>query len=77
MIESEKKGFLRATEAAKLLGVSRSTFWAWSQQKEVRGVAVPRHIKLSVGVTVWKRADIYAFIDQLSSLDDSTPPEAA
>lgn len=75
--DNTQPGFYRAGQVAELLGVGRSTFWLWSQQKIVRGIAVPQPIKLSAGVTVWKRADVHQFIDKLSSLGDSTPPEAA
>ncbi len=71
-------GFYRAQQCAALLGVSKSTFWLWSQQKIVQGILVPQPIKLSPGVTVWKRSDIHTFCEQLAALGDSTtPPEAA
>lgn len=71
-------GFYRAQQCAALLGVSKSTFWLWSQQKVVQGIAVPQPIKLSPGVTVWKRSDVHTFCEQLAALGDSTtPPEAA
>lgn len=71
-------GFYRAQQCAALLGVSKSTFWLWAQQKIVQGIPVPQPIKLSPGVTVWKRSDIHEFCEQLASLGDSTtPPEAA
>jgi predicted DNA-binding transcriptional regulator AlpA len=68
-------GFCRAQEAAKLLGISKSTFWLWVQQKTLKGINVPRPIKLSAGITVWNRSDIHAFIEQLVAQDnDETPP---
>lgn len=71
-------GFYRAQQCAALLGVSKSTFWLWSQQKAVHGVPVPQPIKLSPGVTVWRRADVHAFCEQLAALGGTpTPPEAA
>ncbi len=71
-------GFYRAQQCAALLGVSKSTFWLWAQHKIVQGIPVPQPIKLSAGVTVWKRSDIHTFCEQLASLGDSTtPPEAA
>lgn len=71
-------GFYRAQQCAALLGVSKSTFWLWAQQKIVQGIPVPQPIKLSAGVTVWKRSDIHTFCEQLAALGDSTtPPEAA
>lgn len=71
-------GFYRAQQCAALLCVSKSTFWLWSQQKIVQGIPVPQPIKLSPGVTVWKRSEIHTFCEQLAALGDSTtPPEAA
>jgi predicted DNA-binding transcriptional regulator AlpA len=71
-------GFYRANQCAELLGISKSTFWLWSQQKKVQSIRVPQPIRLSAGVTVWKRSEIHAFYDQLAALgDSSTPPEAA
>lgn len=71
-------GFYRAQQCAALLGISKSLFWMWSQQKVVHGVAVPQPIKLSPGVTVWKRSDVHTFCEQLAALGDTTtPPEAA
>lgn len=71
-------GFYRANQCAELLGISKSTFWLWSQQKAVQGISVPRPIRLSAGVTVWKRSEIHAFYGELAALGDSTtPPEAA
>lgn len=71
-------GFYRAKQASGLLGVAPSTWWLWVQQKAVRGVSVPQPIRLSAGVTVWKKNEIHAFYNQLAALDDlPTPPEAA
>lgn len=72
-------GFCRAAEAAKLLGVSKSTFWLWVSNKTLNGIEVPQAIKLSVGVTVWKRAEIHDFIEQLAAQANNapTPPRAA
>ena len=71
-------GFYRAQQCAALLCVSKSTFWLWSQQKIVKGIPVPQPIRISAGVTVWKRSDVHAFCEQLAALGDSTtPPEAA
>lgn len=72
-------GFCRAIEAAKLCGVSKSTFWLWVSNKTLNGVAVPQPLKLSAGITVWQRSDIHAFIEQLAEQANSapTPPRAA
>lgn len=77
LIASPTIGFYRAQQCAALLGISKSTFWLWAQQKVIRGVNVPQPIKLSPGVTVWNRSDIHAFCKQLSALGDSiAAPEA-
>jgi prophage regulatory protein len=72
-------GFCRAIEAAQLLGVSKSTFWLWVSNKTLNGVDVPQPIKLSPGVTVWRRSEISTFIEQLSAQANNapTPPRAA
>lgn len=71
-------GFYRAAQAAELLGISKSTFWLWTQQKFIRDIPVPQPIRLTPGVTVWKRREIHTFYDRLAELGDSTtPPEAA
>ena len=72
-------GFCRAIEAAKLLGVSKSTFWLWVSNQSLNGVSVPQPIKLSAGVTVWKRAEIHEFIEQLAAQANNAPqpPRAA
>lgn len=72
-------GFCRAIEAAKLCGVSKSTFWLWVSNKTLNGVAVPQPLKLSAGITVWQRSDIHSFIEQLAEQANSapTPPRAA
>jgi predicted DNA-binding transcriptional regulator AlpA len=37
-------GFYRAQQCAALLGVSKSTFWLWAQQKIVQGIPVPQPV---------------------------------
>lgn len=71
-------GFYRAQQCAALLGVSKSTFWLWVQKKSVQGISVPQPIRVSEGITVWKRSEIHTFCEQLAALGDTTtPPEAA
>ena len=72
-------GFIRALEAAKLLGVAKSTFYLWVSNKTLNGVAVPQPMKISAGITVWQRADIHAFIEQLATQANNAPlpPRAA
>lgn len=44
-----------------ILSISKATLWAW-----VKAGKAPRPIKLSPGVTVWRRADILAFAESLA-----------
>lgn len=76
-IQPKQPGFYRAADAADLLGIGVSTWWLWNQNGAVRGVATPRAIRLSPGVTVWQREAVHLFCEQLAALDDATPPEAA
>lgn len=76
-IASPSIGFYRAQQCASLLGVSKSTFWLWAQQKVIRGINVPQPIKLSPGVTVWNRSEIHTFCEQLAALGGSTTPSEA
>lgn len=78
LVTLQSVGFYRANQCAALLGVSKSTFWLWAQQKTVKGLTVPQPIKLSPGITVFKRSDVHTFYEQLAALGDTTtPPEAA
>jgi predicted DNA-binding transcriptional regulator AlpA len=51
----------RRTGKPGILPISSATFWAW-----VKAGRAPKPIKLSAGVTVWRRADIVAFAESLS-----------
>lgn len=52
--------YLRAGGLARLLGVSRNTIWRWTREGRL-----PPSIKLAGHVTVWSRADIDAFCNQM------------
>lgn len=69
-------GFYRVSQITDLLCISKSTWWLWVQNGRA-----PKGRKLSPGVTVWKRSDIHAFIEQLDTEPGSdntpTPPGAA
>ena len=54
----EAPRFLRAAQAAKILGVGRSTLWRWAQM----GI-LPRPAKLSSRVSVWNLADLEKFVE--------------
>lgn len=50
-------GLARAREGAAILRVSRSTFWRYVQQG-----LLPRGIRLTARCTVWRVADLEAFV---------------
>lgn len=71
--KNQDLGFLRVSHITNLLSISRSTWWLWVQKGKA-----PKGRKLSKGITVWARSDIYAFIEKLEAeTADTTPPEAA
>lgn len=49
--------YVRVSEIAPMLGISVSTWWAWTAAGKT-----PAAIKLSPGVTVWDYAEVMAFI---------------
>lgn len=53
--------FLRLPQVLNLISVSKSTWWAW-----VASNKAPKPIKLSERITVWRAADIDAFIAEQS-----------
>lgn len=55
---SQADGFLRLPQVLALIPVSRSGWWAG-----VKDGRYPKPVKLSPRVTVWRAADIQAFID--------------
>lgn len=63
------RAYLRVSEIANnrrtgepgLLCVSAATWWAW-----VKAGKAPQPIKLSPGVTVWRYADVVAFVESLA-----------
>lgn len=73
-IKDQNIGFYRVPQITELLCISKSTWWLWVQNGRA-----PKGRKLSPGVTVWNRAEIHAFIENLSKESDSAapPPEAA
>jgi hypothetical protein len=51
----------RRTKQPGIIPVSRATWWAW-----VKAGKAPQPIRLSAGVTVWRRADVIAFAESLA-----------
>jgi len=58
--------FIRIKDVMKKTGLARSTIWLWVKEEKI-----PKPIKLSERVTVWKESDIDEWmeskIDQESS----------
>jgi predicted DNA-binding transcriptional regulator AlpA len=57
--EIQQNGFLRLPQVLKLIPVCPATWWAGC-----RSGKFPKPIKLSPRVTVWKMADIDAFMEK-------------
>jgi len=55
----EDRGYLRAKDAAKYLGVARSTFSNFTKQKDF-----PKPIKLSRTLVLYKRAELDEWIEK-------------
>jgi predicted DNA-binding transcriptional regulator AlpA len=51
------KEFVRPRDAAAFLGIGEATLWRWTQLGKL-----PKGIKLSNRVTVWRRATLEAFV---------------
>lgn len=53
-----KEGYIRLPDVLSVVPVSRSTWLSW-----VKAGKAPKPVKLSLRTSVWKVADIRAFID--------------
>lgn len=53
----------RKTGQPGILPISSATLWAW-----VKAGKLPKPIKLSAGVTVWRRSDILVFAESLAGV---------
>lgn len=64
MTERTVSEYVRAEEAARLIGVSERTIWRWSSAKAKAGAAAPfpKPIPLSRTVTVFSREEILNFV---------------
>jgi len=52
-------GVMRAKEASAFLGLGESTFWRWAKDGRL-----PKGTRLSARATVWRIADLEAFIER-------------
>jgi predicted DNA-binding transcriptional regulator AlpA len=52
--------FLRAKEAAQMLGIGKSTLWAYSKEGKLNPV------RLSKRITVWRLSEIQAFMQAVA-----------
>ena len=52
-------GLVRAREGAQVLRISRATFWRY-----VKLGLLPRGIRLTARCTVWRMADLEAFVSR-------------
>lgn len=64
MTERTANEYVRAKEAARLIGVSERTIWRWSSAKAKAGAVAPfpKPIPLSRTVTVFPREEILNFV---------------
>lgn len=61
----EAPRFYRVNELHQLLGIGRSTLWAW-----VKAGQFPQPLKLSAGITVWRAEDVSSWIDLKTATDE-------
>lgn len=59
--KTPQKEYVRAKEAARILGVSVTTIWNWATEKLDEGF--PRPIRVSDRVTLFPRDEIVAFAE--------------
>ena len=62
LVEQHSDRALRAKGAAAFLGLGESTFWRW-----VKEGRLPKGTRLSARATVWRIADLEAFLNQASA----------
>ena len=55
-----KDRLLRLPEVAEMLCVSKSTVWQYAREGQL-----PKAIKLSPRVSVWRESDVCGFIDKM------------
>ena len=57
-MEHREHDFLRVEQVAKMVSIGKTTVWVWS-----RAGKFPKPFKLSPSVTVWKAADVLAWME--------------
>ncbi len=55
--------FIRVSQVAELLGISKSTVWQYAREGKL-----PKAIKLSPRVSVWKESDVLALIKKVGEV---------
>ena len=60
---SSSSQFVRASDLAAILGVSKSTIWRWRAEGKL-----PDPFRLSSRVTVWELKEVLAFVEQKRDL---------
>lgn len=68
-MDTTQKQFVRAPEAARLLGVSVPTIWRWARED----ATFPRKRCLSTRVTVWCAGELRTWADAQAQQLDETP----
>ncbi|WP_346664763.1 helix-turn-helix domain-containing protein [uncultured Mailhella sp.] len=63
MTTSRSSQFVRASDLAAILGVSKSTIWRWRAEGKL-----PDPFRLSSRVTVWELKEVLAFVEQKRDL---------
>ena len=72
-VEKHNSRVLRAKDAAAFLALGESTFWRW-----VQAGRLPRGMRLSARVTVWRITDLEAFLEgQATSIEAFLEQQAA
>jgi predicted DNA-binding transcriptional regulator AlpA len=55
-------GFIRARQLLGILPIRKTTLWQW-----VKNSKLPKPIRLSKGVTVWRVEDVRAFLENAAN----------
>ncbi len=56
--------FLRVQQVAEKLGIGKSTVWLWAKENKI-----PKPIKISPRVTVWKESELEKWQHEFISID--------